>query len=74
MTFFKGVHPIETRFALAEGEDIGAGAGIEELDLEGPVGDRPGLAYELIEACLLQVAPALGVHIRAVVGAGRRAV
>src|SRR5689334_8489325 len=60
--------------ALPEREGVGAGARPEELHLEGPVGDRPGLPDELVEARLLHAPPPLRVDVEAVVGPGRGAV
>src|SRR5262245_27673976 len=49
---------------LAEGEDVGTSAGVEQCDLEGPVRDRPGLADQLVKPGLgdLAVAPLVDVH------------
>src|ERR1051326_9311767 len=60
--------------ALSEREDIGADAGIEEFDLERAVLDRSLLPDELIEARFLHAARTIGVHVGAMVGAGRHAV
>ncbi len=40
------------RSGLAEGERVGLGAGVEERDLEGAVGDGAGLADELVQPLL----------------------
>src|ERR1700722_18864683 len=57
-----------------EGESEGLHAGIEKLDFEGAVGDRTVLPDELIEALLVDHALAVGIDVRAVIGAGRHAV
>ena len=51
----------------AEGESEGLGAGVEELDLERPVLDRPLLANELIEPLAGDGAYAIGVDVGAAV-------
>src|SRR5215468_9637148 len=57
-----------------EREREGLHAGIEELDLEGAIADRPALSDELVEALLRHHAVAGGVDVVAVVGARGRAV
>src|SRR5262249_2738195 len=59
---------------LSEGEDVSAGPGIEEFDLEDPIAHRSGLANELIEARLSDRAGAVGAHVQAVIGSRRGAV
>src|ERR1700733_5229925 len=59
------------RPALAEGERVGLGAGVEEADLEGVVGDAAGLADELIEPRLDDRAVAGLVGVGPVRRAGR---
>jgi hypothetical protein len=60
--------------ALSECENISAHTGIEELDLESPVCDRPRLPDELIKAVFLQTPPSFGVHVKAMVSSGRSAI
>src|SRR6185437_8037784 len=55
--------------SLPEGEGEGLHAGIEELDLEGAVFNRPLLAHQLIEAMKRDRAQALSVGVGAMVRA-----
>src|SRR5215471_15305206 len=48
---------------LAEGEAVGLGAGVEEGDLEGAVGDGAGLADELVGPLLCEGAVAVGAGV-----------
>src|SRR5271163_5031395 len=52
---------------LSEREDVGADAGVEELDLECPIFDWPRLPNELIHTIVLQAPPSLGIHVDAMV-------
>jgi len=58
----------------AEGKCVGLHAGIEEPDLEGVIGDNAALPDELIKSLPGHDALAVGIDIRAVAGAGWRAV
>jgi len=58
----------------AEGKCVGLHAGIEEPDLERVIGNRAALPDELIKPLPGDDAPAVGIDIRAVAGAGWRAV
>src|SRR5262249_46094596 len=58
----------------AEGESIGLHAGVEELDLEGPVRDRAALPDELVEPLPGHGSLAIGVDVGAMAVAGRGAV
>ena len=53
---------------LAEGEGVGLDARIQEGDLEGALGDRAGLADELVQPRFGQGAVALVVDVGAVGG------
>jgi hypothetical protein len=50
---------ITPRYRSAEHDREGLHAGIEELDVEVPVGDGPGLTYQLVEPLLVESAVAL---------------
>src|SRR5215218_3612019 len=56
---------------LAEGEGVRLDARVEEGDLEGPLGDRVGLADELVEPWFGKGAVALVVDVSAVGGSRR---
>ena len=58
----------------AEGKCVGLHAGIEEPDLERVIGDNTALPDELIKSLPGHDALAVGIDIRAVAGAGWRAV
>src|SRR5262245_52535329 len=59
---------------LAEGEHVGAHAGVEERELERPLADRPALADELVHPRLVDRALARLVDVEPVIVAGRTAV
>src|ERR1700730_11020258 len=59
---------------LAERKGIGGAAGVEELDVKGPVRDRTRLSHELVQAGFLDAAPSVRIDIQAVIGPRRRAV
>jgi hypothetical protein len=56
---------------LAEGERVSLGAGVEERDFEGALGDRSGLADELVQPLFDDRAVALFVNVGAVSRARR---
>src|SRR5512132_4096185 len=59
---------VVTPCGLAEGEGVGLDTGVEEGDLQGAVGDRAGLAQELVQPRLGEGAVALLVEVGAVGG------
>src|SRR3954451_3018460 len=56
---------------LPEGEGVGLGAGVGELDLEGALGDGSVLPDELVQPLLGKRAGAVLVHVGSVIRAGR---
>ena len=56
---------------LAERERVGRGAGIEERDLESPLGNVPVLPDELVQPLLAEHTGAVLVRVGAVIRAGR---
>src|SRR5271170_543183 len=56
---------------LTEGERVGLGAGVEERDLEGSLGDALALADELVQALLGEGAVAVFVEVEPVGGVRR---
>src|SRR5262245_4597998 len=65
-----------SRVALrsAEGEHVGAHAGVVERDLERPLAGGPGVADELVHARIVDGARAGLVDVEPVIAAGRTAV
>ena len=59
------------RGPLAEGEGVGLGPWVKEGDLDRAVGDRAGLAQELVHPLLGDRAGAVAVDVTAVGFAGR---
>jgi hypothetical protein len=58
------------RAVLSKREGVGVDAGVEELDRERTIFDRPCLPDELVQACFPDFAPTFGVHVGTVIGAG----
>src|SRR5262249_41004075 len=57
-----------------EGEGVGLDPGVEKADLEGAVRDRAALPDQLVESLPGHDTLAVGIDVRAVAGAGSRAV
>src|SRR5271165_2713409 len=69
---FRGVPHKTPTCHLSESKVIGAYAGVEKFNLEGPIQDRAGLPDELIKPRLIDGAPTPGICINAerIVGCG----